>query len=93
MIRFYVGLIIAGAHFLLAYFTWKKGKVELLAGYVEGQVKDKKKLSKYAGILIIGCGVIGVFFPLVPDNSFYYVFLLYVLWVLVGVVFVNIKIK
>ena len=35
-----VGLIVAGLHFLAAYFVWKKGKLQILAGYVEGEVKD-----------------------------------------------------
>ena len=61
MMELFVGLITAGFHFLLAYIIWGKGKVHILAGYVEGQVKDKKKLSKYAGILFIGLGIISVF--------------------------------
>ncbi len=93
MMELFVGLITAGFHFLLAYIIWGKGKVHILAGYVEGQVKDKKKLSKYAGILFIGLGIISVFFPLVPDSFFYYVFALYILWLLIGIVVINVKIK
>lgn len=90
---YYIGPIVGVFHFLLAYFLWKKGKVQLLAGYVEGQVKDKKKLSKYAGILFIGLGVISTFSSLVPDNFYYYVFALYILWLLIGIVVINVEIK
>lgn len=87
-----IGLIVAGLHFLVAFFVWKKGKVQILAGYVEGQVKNKKKLSMYSGIYIIGLGIIFVFIPLFPDY-FYIVFSLYMLLVVVGAVIVNVKIK
>ncbi|MFJ8260903.1 hypothetical protein ACIQ4I_02945 [Rummeliibacillus sp. NPDC094406] len=90
---FYIGPIVGVVHFLLTYFIWKKGKVLILAGYVEGQVKDTKKLSKNAGMLILGAGIISVFFTLVPGNFYYFVFGLYFLWLLVGMVIVNIKVK
>ena len=89
----FVVLITAGFHFFLAYLLWKKEKVHLLAGYVEGQVKDKKRLSKYSGILFIGLGIISVFFPLASDGFFYYVFGAYILWLLIGIVVINVKIK
>ena len=87
-----VGLIGAGIHFLLAYIVWGKGKIQILAGYVEGEVKDKKKTAKYSGIYIIGLGIIFAFFPLLP-NHFYFVFAFYMLWAFGGMIFVNIKIK
>ncbi|QFK72378.1 DUF3784 domain-containing protein [Pradoshia sp. D12] len=90
--QLFVGLIVAGLHFLAAYFVWKKGKVQILAGYVEGQVKDKKRLSKYAGIYLIGLGIIFIFVPLLPDHL-YIVMLFYVLWIVVGAVIINVKIK
>jgi len=85
-----VGLIVAGFHFLLAYIVWGKGKIQILAGYVEGQVKDKKKVAKYAGIYLIGLGIISAFLPLLP-NHFYYVFAAYMLWAFGGMIFVNVK--
>ena len=88
----FVGLIVAGLHFLAAYFVWKKGKLQILAGYVEGEVKDKKKASKYSGILLIGLGIIFIFIPLLP-NHFYFVFAFYMLSAVVGAVIVNVKIK
>ncbi len=87
-----VGLITAGLHFLAAYFVWRKGKLQILAGYVEGEMKDKKKASKYAGIYLIGLGVIFIFVPLLPDH-FYYVFAFYMLLVVVGAIIINIKVK
>ena len=87
-----VGLIVAGLHFVAAYFVWKKGKLQILAGYVEGEVKDKKKAAKYSGIFLIGLGVIFIFFPLLPDH-FYYVFAFYMLSAVVGAVIINIKVK
>jgi|GEM_PF-6403392 len=90
--QLFVGLIVAGLHFLTAYFVWKKGKVQILAGYVEGEIKDKKKASKYSGIYLIGLGVISVLFPLLPDH-FYYVFSFYMISVVVGAVIVNVKVK
>ena len=87
-----VGLIVAGLHFLAAYFVWKKGKLHILAGYVEGEVKDKKKAAKYSGIYIIALGIIFVFIPLLPDH-FYYVFAFYMLSIVVGAVIINIKVK
>lgn len=85
-----VGLIVAGFHFLMAYIVWGKGKIQILAGYVEGQVKDKKKVAKYAGIYLIGLGIISAFLPLLP-NHFYYVFAAYMLWAFGGMIFVNVK--
>ncbi len=87
-----VFLIVAGLHFLAAYFVWKKGKIQILAGYVEGEVKDKQKAAKYAGILLIALGFIFALFPLFP-NHFYYVFALYMLSTVVGAVIVNVKLK
>ena len=88
----FVGLIVAGLHFLVAFFVWKKGKVQILAGYVEGEVKDKQKLAKYSGIYIIGLGIIFIFIPLLPDY-FYFVFSIYMVAVVVGAIIVNIKLK
>lgn len=90
--QLFVGLIVAGLHFLIAYFVWKKEKVQILAGYVEGEVKDKKKVAKYSGIYIIGLGIIFVFIPLLPDY-FYFVFAFYMVSVVVGAVIVNVKLK
>ena len=90
--QLFVGLIVAGLHFLLAYFVWKKEKVQILAGYVEGEVKDKKKVAKYSGIYIIGLGIVFVFIPLLPDY-FYFIFAFYMLSVVVGAVIVNVKLK
>ena len=87
-----VGLIVAGLHFWAAYFVWKKEKIHILAGYVESEVKDKKKASKYSGIYLIVLGILFVFIPLLP-NHFYYVFALYMISVVVGAVIVNVKIK
>ena len=88
----FVGLIVVGLHFWAAYFVWNKEKLQILAGYVEGEVKDKKKASKYSGIYLIGLGIIFIFFPLFT-NYFYFVFAFYMLWAVVGAVIVNIKIK
>jgi len=88
----FVGLIVAGLHFLLAYFVWKKEKLQILAGYVEGQIKDKKKAARYSGIFLIILGIIFVFFPLFPDH-FYYVFAFYMVSTVVGVIIINVKIK
>ena len=90
--QLFVGLIVAGLHFLAAYFVWKKGKVQILAGYVEGEVKDKKKAAKYSGIFLIGLGVIFIFVPVFP-NHIYLVMSFYVLWIVVGAVIINIKVK
>ena len=90
--QLFVSLIVAGLHFLIAYFVWKKEKVQILAGYVEGEVKDKKKVAKYSGIYIIGLGIIFIFVPLLPDHL-YIVMLFYVLWIVVGAVIINVKIK
>ena len=47
----YFGLIVVGLRFSAAYL-FGKGKIQILAVYVEGQVKDNKKASKYLYIYI-----------------------------------------
>jgi len=88
----FVGLIVAGLHFLLAYIIWGKGKIQILAGYVESEVKDKKKVARYSGMYIIGLGIVFLFIPLLPDY-FYFVFAFYMIAVVVGAIIVNVKLK
>lgn len=89
---FYIGLIIGAVHFLIAHLVWKRGLVKFLAGYVDGEIKDKYKLSKYAGILLIGAGLIATLFTLVPDQFYYFIFGLYFLWLFTSRIIINYKI-
>ena len=69
------------ASFFGSLFCMEKRKGTNSAGYVEGEVKDKKKASKYSGIYLIGLGVISVLFLFFLITFItYFQFIWYRLW-------------
>lgn len=90
-----IGGLMAAILFVLAYVVGVKKKVKLLAGYQEEMSTPEKdeKLAKYAGIMLVGAGIIAFFFPVVPEKFFLFLLSGFVLYLLVWIIFINLKAK
>ncbi|MGD6802513.1 DUF3784 domain-containing protein [Rossellomorea aquimaris] len=76
---------------LSGLLVWKKNFFKFIAGYVEGEIKDKKTYGKLNGMFLIIIGIVTILFSFYIGRLNVWVFIALLIVIVIGQVVINVR--